>query len=962
MATATTDTTRLREQIKSLELDDIAIEREVRKGLLTIEEGKKRKAEIDTQRSKISKELQHAETETPHDEKKHKDDKHEKEQLIPNKQTEEAEADTVTSPTSSSTTEVTENISTTQPTTTITASPGSDSPSTSAVNLTPAFSSSTTQDVPIDSPPQNQTPKITYSEPKPTTLPLNTQSSTSDELAPTIQKATSATEIKTAPFAVQPPTPIAKRTILKAIGKAALQKTGSVYKYTPLGFLVGQLDLGEKEREFAKNTTKTILSAPKTLTKASSNAAKTGALTALKYTPGGLLWEHLVPESIKTNIKAALHTNFIKNPPLKIDIKGTTKSGGKKAINNYSKFYKYTPLGLIWKSFVPKSTQDMLGGIAKNPKTITQNKFKEVKNKQTQVVKSASKSVFGKYASAYKKYTPLGLLYKAIPEDKKQKAKKSIKSAKEYQKAWNKGIVSKALKKGYDRLGLLQKIRNSKVWQSKAWKYGKYAVSPLGAAMYDRKQYLKKQNQKVQSGQTLPPSKLRSALQGKNPYAEWTSPKSLSNKFWNKAWNKFGTPGAGNVNNALGRKIGNKAGGKAAKKVGQQLAKKAVQTAVQTGARALIFNPVTLGFIGIAVLVLIAAITLIIIISSIMGGGDSGGGNGNDEENNGNTPVANPIPGFTLTLTGPPSINTCGDTSAPECVIEYSATYSQPQQGTRLDTITVYNDLPTNTEFVSAGPTAEYDANAKRVSWKLSDTTNASPLIVRLRPTQNNIRVNNTVYALATPAGGGMIAPPSDSLVATFEAAAREYNVPSALTRAIAKTESGAHDTYSNDDFTTFNQSGWFTGLADDAPTKDQLPELIQRGYAYNTCAYPKSNPICPGSDVRGITQFLNTTWDSVKDRIPTISGASGDRRYATDAVYGQARHTRDIIERYDGDFGFSNNPTDFTEAQVRAIAISYCAGNPFANINVPACSNTSGTYDTKVWNFYQEIRATQNQ
>lgn len=751
---------KLRKEIQSLELDDIAVEKGVRKGLLSFDEGKKRKAEIDTKRGKISKELQQElATDQPHDEKKHADDKHEKKSPVVRAQI-KTEIDNI-SPSSSATTEATNTVSTQQPTTSTQETVTPASPSAASSNTTSSSTSSSQNNTDALPPPPIKT-SATYNAPTPNVLPLSTQSTASTNIDTSLSSASLAAETtQTTQFTQQPPTPIAKRTILKAMGRAATQKIGNVYKYTPLGFLVGQVDLGDKEREFAKTTTKNILSAPKTLTMASTNAAKTGAATALRYTPGGLLWEHLVPEKIKTNIRSALHSGFIKDPPLTFDMKGLG-TGSKKAVDKYSALYKYTPLGLIWKNFLPKSTQDALGNLAKNANGVTQAKLRETKTNQTQAVKSLSKSVFGKYSDVYKKYTPLGILYKAVPEKKKQDALKTLKSAKEYQKIWNKNIVTSALKKGYDRFGLLQKIRNAKIWKSTAFKYGKYTVSPLGAAMYDRKQYLKKQDQKTQSGQTSSSSKLQTALRGKNPYAEWTSPKSLSNKFWNSAWNRFGTPSTGNVNRALGRKIGNKAGRKAANKIGQQLGKKAAQTIVQSGMRAILLNPGTLTAIGIVLLVLVAVVTLLIIIASITGSGDSGNRNGNDEENGG-TPITSPIPGMTLSLTGPPSINTCENTSAPECVIEYTITYSYSSSAVPLESITIHNNIPPSTVFESA--TGDYKQEGTRISWPLNRVNNQTTLTFKIRPTTNNIRVTNSVFANTTFTGGSgnlsAILPPS---------------------------------------------------------------------------------------------------------------------------------------------------------------------------------------------------------
>lgn len=193
---------------------------------------------------------------------------------------------------------------------------------------------------------------------------------------------------------------------------------------------------------------------------------------------------------------------------------------------------------------------------------------------------------------------------------------------------------------------------------------------------------------------------------------------------------------------------------KAKEKVQGQVKKQLVRQGVRMAARAAVMNPwVLIAIIGIIVFLLIifffffkkmpqtgtqdAQPTPTVVPST--GGGSTG--------------QRTEIPGFTLTLEAPESINN-GELIRYTVNITHDASSPVP-----IDTITVYNNIPNNTTFDSATGNHQHNTDTKIISWPLSDTTNRSSFTFTLRPTEPDSIVRNRVYAtttyMSTPAEGG---------------------------------------------------------------------------------------------------------------------------------------------------------------------------------------------------------------
>lgn len=699
MATAVKDKSKLKEQLERLELEELAIEKQILNGEISKEEGQQKRTALALQSQEIDTQLATdapAEEASEHRDDQHKDDKHKKNghdaaQGIVSENEEKKEEENKSEP----------NTADTDTTTQSTQPPVAPSP----------------------------------------TVPFK----------PTVPNPQVAAQFNPPP-AVQPSNP----GLFSRFRSTPLVAKGThIYRYTPLGFLSGVISDRTKEWELAKKTTDSI----QTLSSKKQTTASFLGKSAKRlpgYTPPMLIWKHLVPESARTAAEAAVK-NVSKNVKSSIpgrssveNLMGPLSQGATKTQNFYGKLYKKTPFGILWKNFVPDSTKTAALSAVKNRKIKTPEKVSQVGQQAKNISSNAQKKATNAYTKAYSK-TPLGKLFKKLPEKAQDQIKnplKTAKSAKGYQRLWNTKAISNAAKRGYDRFGLLHKVRNSKVFKSKAWKYGKYAISPLASGMHDRKQYLESRTKQHEGGSITTHTKLSRVLQGQNPYSEWTSPRSLGGK----AWRRFGSKRVSRLNNALGRKIGNKAGGKLASTV----AKKAAQQVAQTGVKALLLNPATLAVAGIILLVILAIIFTIVLIVLIVGGGDGGGSENSDDAGTGpigNTPVtANPIPGFTLSLTGTTTLNTCDTTSAPECIIEYTATYSYSSSSVPLESITIHNNIPPSTVFVSA--TGDYQQEGNRISWPLDRVNNQKTLTFKIRPTSNNIQVTNKVFANTTFTGG----------------------------------------------------------------------------------------------------------------------------------------------------------------------------------------------------------------
>lgn len=172
-------------------------------------------------------------------------------------------------------------------------------------------------------------------------------------------------------------------------------------------------------------------------------------------------------------------------------------------------------------------------------------------------------------------------------------------------------------------------------------------------------------------------------------------------------------------------------------------------TVVRTGALAA--NP----WFWVVVVVVIIILLLVIIIA---GGGDM---DSNYEEYYGalpspapvpgdetTPPSENPIPGLTLEKTGPSSVE-----NGTDIIYTITTTYNGTSD------VTIYDKIPENTQFLSATGTTVVDNTNGIVSWKLNDNspvqsseaiaTDVFRFTLTVRPTQDDIIVENSLYATA---------------------------------------------------------------------------------------------------------------------------------------------------------------------------------------------------------------------
>lgn len=224
------------------------------------------------------------------------------------------------------------------------------------------------------------------------------------------------------------------------------------------------------------------------------------------------------------------------------------------------------------------------------------------------------------------------------------------------------------------------------------------------------------------------------------------------------------------MNSTMGRRLGNRspdgvaknAGGKAARKIGNKLTSKLAQQAekqaVQLVGKLAIMNPPVLIGIGVAVCVVIFIAVLITIILAITGGGDDTALGGGSNPPPVTTPSDNPIPGFTISISTSDTQISQLETITYTVNTTYSVTDSE-----KINSITLYDDLPAGTIFVDSTGVAEYNPTTNRISWGYAEAANRSSFTFTLRATGNDILVNNNVYAIQTTAAGEGAPPTADN-------------------------------------------------------------------------------------------------------------------------------------------------------------------------------------------------------
>lgn len=169
-------------------------------------------------------------------------------------------------------------------------------------------------------------------------------------------------------------------------------------------------------------------------------------------------------------------------------------------------------------------------------------------------------------------------------------------------------------------------------------------------------------------------------------------------------------------------------------------------TGIIARAAPLFTNPIT--WIIIAV-VLILLLVFIIVLNKgkldLSSGGSSSSGGG------GTTSSTNPIPGLELKLSAAKDQVNNGENIVYTVAVSYNSSSPIP-----IDTITIYEEVPSSTEFIEA--TGEPDTSDKaRIKWSLAKDTNRTSFTFTLKPLQPDITVVNKVFARTSyiPPGGG---------------------------------------------------------------------------------------------------------------------------------------------------------------------------------------------------------------
>ena len=104
---------------------------------------------------------------------------------------------------------------------------------------------------------------------------------------------------------------------------------------------------------------------------------------------------------------------------------------------------------------------------------------------------------------------------------------------------------------------------------------------------------------------------------------------------------------------------------------------------------------------------------------------------------------SSPIPGLTLSLSAPTTISQSDN-------IQYNVSVSFSGSTVPLASITVYEAIPQNAEYVSCTGNCAYDGATKRISWALSDPLNEKGFSFTLKPTITNGTITNQVFAVSS--------------------------------------------------------------------------------------------------------------------------------------------------------------------------------------------------------------------
>ena len=200
------------------------------------------------------------------------------------------------------------------------------------------------------------------------------------------------------------------------------------------------------------------------------------------------------------------------------------------------------------------------------------------------------------------------------------------------------------------------------------------------------------------------------------------------------------------------------------KKIGKQIAKQGGKRALQAGLSATGVGIVPAAVLEaltnerlrkIAIIIFVSIVALLFIVVAFFTGT-----NGTPEEQEipvvppgsgePGTGTRNEILGLTLQLRADKDQVANGENIVYTLTITYDASFNTP-----LDSITIYNNIPTNAEFVNASGTHTYDSTNRIVRWPLSDIANRPGFTITLKPTQPDSEVVNRLYAVTTVSSGG---------------------------------------------------------------------------------------------------------------------------------------------------------------------------------------------------------------
>lgn len=387
------------------------------------------------------------------------------------------------------------------------------------------------------------------------------------------------------------------------------------------------------------------------------------------------------------------------------------------------------------------------------------------RNKDKKQSSSFFKQTGGFFAkNSFSPFLARNVFKKILPKNKRASApteilthKKNEKTMIDYVEEWINQTLNKTSTERFQKKLALQKILKE------TWKYGKYAVLPLPVSLtqniQSRRKEQKKQEEHAQAytspyknsqendakhqtqNTQKPPAKLtkitKSVIKPSNWFITPNTPKNVY-----KAVLK---PSYSSLNTRLGRRFGNAAsprqlGNRAAKKIGSQIGKTVVKQAVLT------FFKTPPGWITLGVIALIFLFfgAMFMITTTLSGGGSGGGSQVGGGSPIGGTPQQpnNPISGLTLTLSALSSVPNSED-----IVYTVRVSYDEALLPAPVDDIEIVNIIPTTTRFVeTTGVPSSTTGGA--IVWPLSSSANRSEFTFTLSPVQDDIIVNNSIYAI----------------------------------------------------------------------------------------------------------------------------------------------------------------------------------------------------------------------